>query len=65
MFKSTDVNLQSCLVCLLDKMADSALWFVRSPVNQAPGEGAGAKLCSTVAHKEQDWTPVLGDMYLC
>ncbi len=34
-FKSTEVNLLSCLVCLSGKMADSALWLVRSPVNQA------------------------------
>ncbi len=39
-FKSTDVNLLSCLVCLSDKMADLALWLVRSPVNQTPGEGS-------------------------
>ncbi len=35
-FKSTD--LLSCLVCLSDKMADSALWLVSSPINQTPGE---------------------------
>ncbi len=29
-FKSTKVNLLSCLVCLSDKMANSALWLVRS-----------------------------------
>ncbi len=34
-FKSTEVNLLSCLICVSDKMADSALWLVRSPVNQA------------------------------
>ncbi len=31
-FKSTKVNLLSCLICLLDNMADSALLLVRSPV---------------------------------
>ncbi len=34
-FKSTKVNLLSCLICLLDNMADSALLLVRSPVYQA------------------------------
>ncbi len=34
-FKSTKVNLLSCLICLLDNMADSALVLVRSPVYQA------------------------------
>ncbi len=34
-FKSTEMNLLSCLICLPHKMADSALWLVRSPVNQA------------------------------
>ncbi len=38
-FKSTDVNLLSSLVCLSDKMADSALWLVRSPANQTPSKG--------------------------
>ncbi len=34
-FKSTEVNLLSCLICLSGKMADSALLLVRSRVNQA------------------------------
>ncbi len=41
--KSTNVNLISCLVCLFvcwTKIADSALWLVRSSVNQTPCEGS-------------------------
>ncbi len=34
-FKSTEVNLLSCLICLSGKMTDSALLLVRSLVNQA------------------------------
>ncbi len=33
-FKSTEVNLLSCLICLSGKMADSALLLVRSHVNR-------------------------------
>ncbi len=36
-FKSTDVNLLSCLVCLSDKMADSAVLLT---VNQIAGKGS-------------------------
>ncbi len=39
-FKSTDVNLLSCLVCLSDKMEDLALCLFGSPVNQTPSEGS-------------------------
>ncbi len=35
-FKSTDVNLLSCLVCLFNKVADSGLWLV----NKTPSEGS-------------------------
>ncbi len=38
-FTFTGVNLLSCLVCLSNKMADSVLWLVRSPVNQTPAKG--------------------------
>ncbi len=34
-FKSTEVNLLSCPICLSGKMMDSALLLARSPVNQA------------------------------
>ncbi len=39
-FRSTDVNLLSCLFFFLTKMADSALWLVRLPVNQTLCEGS-------------------------
>lgn len=39
-FKSTDINLLSCLACLYDKMVDSTLWLVRPPVSQTPGKGS-------------------------
>ncbi len=33
-----DLNFQhTCLGCFSHKMADAALWLVRSPVNQTPG----------------------------
>ncbi len=60
MFKSTDFNLHSCLVCLSDKMADSAL-LVRSPVNQTPGEGlissggGGILACKIKQKKQQQY----------
>ncbi len=38
--KSTNINLPSCLICFSDNMADLALWLVRLPVNQTPGEGS-------------------------
>ncbi len=40
--KSTNVSLLSSLVWSVyrTKMADSALWLVRSPVNQTPCEGS-------------------------
>ncbi len=41
--KSTEVNLLSCLICLSGKMADWALWLVRSPVNQALWERSVVK----------------------
>ncbi len=40
--KSIDVNLLSCLICLLDKMADSALRLVRLSVYQGLCEGSVA-----------------------
>ncbi len=35
-FKSTDINLLSCLFCLFNKVADSGLWLV----NKTPIEGS-------------------------
>ncbi len=38
-FRSQSPPTLSCLVCLWDKREDSALWLIRSPVNQIPGKG--------------------------
>ncbi len=39
-YKSTYINVLSCLIWLSDKRADSMIWLVGSPVNQAPCEGS-------------------------
>ncbi len=38
-FKSTKVNLLFCLICLLDKMVDSALWLLDRLSIKLPAKG--------------------------
>ncbi len=39
-FKSTNINLLSCLFCLLDKNGRLCIMIAQMPVNQTPCEGS-------------------------